>query len=76
MKLPGKFYIDFIWNVFSPLQATRNTGAAIAGENVANPSAMLLASSLMLEHLGLTKHAELISNAVNKVLNVKQVGCM
>ncbi|CAH1265116.1 IDH3B [Branchiostoma lanceolatum] len=32
--------------------ATRNTGKSIAGQNVANPTAMLLASALMLEHLG------------------------
>ncbi|XP_072026835.1 isocitrate dehydrogenase [NAD] subunit gamma, mitochondrial-like isoform X2 [Amphiura filiformis] len=53
--------------------ATRNTGAAIAGANVANPSAMLLASSLMLEHLGLHNHAQVVSNAVYKVLNVQQL---
>ena len=59
------------------LQATRNTGAAIAGNNLANPSAMLLASSLMLEHLELYTHAHQISDAVYKVLKEKQVryGC-
>ena len=34
---------------------------------------MLLASSLMLEHLGLHNHAQLVSNAVYKVLNDGQV---
>ncbi|XP_078677044.1 isocitrate dehydrogenase [NAD] subunit gamma, mitochondrial-like isoform X6 [Branchiostoma floridae x Branchiostoma belcheri] len=48
--------------------ATRNTGKSIAGQNVANPTAMLLASSLMLEHLGLNKYASLIENAVYKAL--------
>uniref|UniRef100_A0A8B9HXS2 Isocitrate dehydrogenase (NAD(+)) 3 non-catalytic subunit gamma n=1 Tax=Astyanax mexicanus TaxID=7994 RepID=A0A8B9HXS2_ASTMX len=31
--------------------ATRNTGKSIAGRNIANPTAMLLASCLMLDHL-------------------------
>ncbi|XP_078597089.1 isocitrate dehydrogenase [NAD] subunit gamma, mitochondrial-like isoform X3 [Branchiostoma floridae x Branchiostoma japonicum] len=48
--------------------ATRNTGKSIAGQNVANPTAMLLASALMLEHLGLDKYASLIENAVYKAL--------
>ncbi|XP_032827279.1 isocitrate dehydrogenase [NAD] subunit gamma, mitochondrial isoform X1 [Petromyzon marinus] len=44
--------------------ATRNTGKSIASRNVANPTAMLMASCLMLEHLKLGKYAELIRNAV------------
>lgn len=32
-------------------QATRNTGKSIAEKNIANPTAMLLASCLMLDHL-------------------------
>lgn len=32
-------------------QATRNTGKSIAGKNIANPTAMLLASCMMLDHL-------------------------
>uniref|UniRef100_A0A3Q2DIU5 Isocitrate dehydrogenase [NAD] subunit, mitochondrial n=1 Tax=Cyprinodon variegatus TaxID=28743 RepID=A0A3Q2DIU5_CYPVA len=31
--------------------ATRNTGKSIAGKNIANPTAMLLASCMMLDHL-------------------------
>uniref|UniRef100_A0A8C5BY33 Isocitrate dehydrogenase [NAD] subunit, mitochondrial n=1 Tax=Gadus morhua TaxID=8049 RepID=A0A8C5BY33_GADMO len=31
--------------------ATRNTGKSIAGRNIANPTAMLLASCMMLDHL-------------------------
>ena len=34
-------------------QATRNTGKSIAGRNIANPTAMLLASCMMLDHLKL-----------------------
>lgn len=36
---------------FSSPQATRNTGKSIAGKNIANPTAMLLASCMMLDHL-------------------------
>lgn len=32
-------------------QATRNTGKSIAEKNIANPTAMLLTSCLMLDHL-------------------------
>lgn len=32
-------------------QATRNTGKSIAERNIANPTAMLLASCMMLDHL-------------------------
>lgn len=37
-------------------QATRNTGKSIAGRNIANPTAMLLASCLMLDHLKWVQH--------------------
>ncbi len=33
-------------------QGTRNTGKHVAGKNIANPAAMLLASVDMLRHLG------------------------
>ncbi len=48
--------------------ATRNTGKTIAGRNVANPSAMLLAGCLLLRHLGLNQHADLINSAVIKTV--------
>ena len=38
--------------VFVNIQGTRNTGAGIAGKNIANPSAMLFASTLMLKYVG------------------------
>ncbi|TSL61275.1 Isocitrate dehydrogenase [NAD] subunit gamma 1, mitochondrial [Bagarius yarrelli] len=38
---------------FDSMIATRNTGKSIAGRNIANPTAMLLASCLMLDHLKL-----------------------
>ncbi|KAG0713823.1 Isocitrate dehydrogenase [NAD] subunit gamma, mitochondrial [Chionoecetes opilio] len=53
--------------VFEP--GTRNTGTSVAGLNVANPVAMLNAACDMLNHLGLTQHATLISDAINKTIN-------
>jgi len=44
--------------------ATRNTGKDIVGMNVANPSGMLFASTLMLKYLGLKNHASMINQAI------------
>ncbi|KAI2649724.1 Isocitrate dehydrogenase [NAD] subunit gamma 1, mitochondrial [Labeo rohita] len=40
--------------------ATRNTGKSIANRNIANPTAMLLASCLMLDHLKLHDYANML----------------
>jgi isocitrate dehydrogenase (NAD+) len=45
----------------------------VAGHNVANPTAMLLASVKMLEHLGLADEAFKLKAAVNKVLEDQKV---
>lgn len=57
----GRNYGDH-YAIFEP--GTRNTGTAIAGKNIANPIAMLNASVDMLNHLGHTQHAKLISDAI------------
>ncbi|XP_048346128.1 isocitrate dehydrogenase [NAD] subunit gamma, mitochondrial isoform X2 [Sphaerodactylus townsendi] len=44
--------------------ATRNTGKSIANKNIANPTAMLLASCMMLDHLKLHSYASMIRKAV------------
>ncbi|KAL8164419.1 UNVERIFIED_CONTAM: Isocitrate dehydrogenase [NAD] subunit gamma, mitochondrial [Gekko kuhli] len=44
--------------------ATRNTGKSIASKNIANPTAMLLASCMMLDHLKLHSYASVIRKAV------------
>ncbi|XP_049610468.1 isocitrate dehydrogenase [NAD] subunit gamma, mitochondrial [Syngnathus scovelli] len=49
--------------------ATRNTGKSIANKNIANPTALLLASCMMLDHLKLYDHANLIRNAVLTTMN-------
>ncbi|KAL0588390.1 Isocitrate dehydrogenase [NAD] subunit gamma, mitochondrial [Plecturocebus cupreus] len=45
-------------------QATRNTGKSIANKNIANPTATLLASCMMLDHLKLHSYATSIRKAV------------
>ncbi|KAM8864076.1 isocitrate dehydrogenase [NAD] subunit gamma, mitochondrial [Spinachia spinachia] len=49
--------------------ATRNTGKSVAGKNIANPTAMLLASCMMLDHLKLYDYASMIRNAVLTTMN-------
>ena len=40
---------------------------------MANPAAMILSSTLMLRHLGLDHHANLIANAVYKVIEAGKI---
>ncbi|KAG9269101.1 isocitrate dehydrogenase NAD subunit gamma, mitochondrial-like [Astyanax mexicanus] len=53
--------------------ATRNTGKSIAGRNIANPTAMLLASCLMLDHLKLHAYASMIRSAIFTTMNETQL---
>ncbi|XP_076840293.1 isocitrate dehydrogenase [NAD] subunit gamma, mitochondrial-like [Brachyhypopomus gauderio] len=53
--------------------ATRNTGKSIANKNIANPTATLLASCLMLDHLRLHDYASVIRKAVLKTLSETQL---
>ncbi|XP_055609121.1 isocitrate dehydrogenase [NAD] subunit gamma, mitochondrial [Uranotaenia lowii] len=63
----GRNYGDH-YAVFEP--GTRNTGTAIAGKNIANPVAMLQAAVDMLYHLGHRYHADCISDAIHKTIEV------
>ena len=45
----------------------------IAGKGIANPTALLLAAGLMLDHVGLTDHARQLRKAVDQVLNLEKV---
>jgi isocitrate dehydrogenase (NAD+) len=47
-------------------QGTRHSGIDIAGKNVANPTALILSSIMMLKHLGLPKFATDIERALDK----------
>ncbi|KAG2225950.1 hypothetical protein INT45_006646 [Circinella minor] len=57
--------------VFEP--GCRHVGADISGSNVANPTAMILSSVMMLRHLGLEEHANRISNAVYRTIESGKV---
>lgn len=52
--------------VFEP--GARHTFSEAVGKNVANPTAMMLCSAKLLNHVNLPAYGEMIRNAVNKVL--------
>lgn len=52
----------------SVFEAVHGSAPDIAGKGIANPTAMLLSAVMMLEHLGETKAATRIMNAVYRVL--------
>ena len=54
-------------------EAVHGTAPDIAGRNIANPSALLLAATMMLEHLGLTDHARRIVAALEATLREGRV---
>lgn len=49
-------------------EAVHGTAPDIAGQNKANPTALILSSALLLTHLGLHEEARRVENAVRKVL--------
>lgn len=57
----------------SVFEAVHGSAPDIAGKGVANPTAMLLSAVMMLEHLGETKAATRIMNAVYRVLGEGKV---
>ncbi|KAJ2477716.1 isocitrate dehydrogenase (NAD(+)) idh1 [Coemansia sp. RSA 2131] len=57
--------------IFEP--GSRHVAKDIQGRNTANPSSLILSSVMMLRHLQLTEHADLIENAVNKTLSSDSV---
>ena len=48
----------------------RHNFAHAVGKNIANPTAMLLASANMLDHMAMNQHASKIRNAVLKTIKV------
>uniref|UniRef100_A0AC35U448 Iso_dh domain-containing protein n=1 Tax=Rhabditophanes sp. KR3021 TaxID=114890 RepID=A0AC35U448_9BILA len=52
---------------------TRNTGSNLAGKNIANPTAFIRAAVDMLKYLGVSEHADLISDALFDVICVKNL---
>merc|ERR1712223_1673584 len=53
--------------IFEP--GARHTFDEATGKGVANPTAMLLSTTSMLDHLGLHEERDLVRNAINTVLN-------
>ncbi|KAL9890572.1 isocitrate dehydrogenase [NAD] subunit gamma, mitochondrial isoform X1 [Glossina fuscipes] len=68
--LSGRNYGDH-YAIFEP--GTRNTGTAIAGKNIANPVAMIMASVDMLNHTGHKEHARIIKDATYETVVTKGV---
>ena len=60
-------------NSMQPITTTLTNVTFFAGRNVANPTAILLASAKMLHHLGLNEEAIKVKTAVNKVLADQKV---
>ena len=54
-------------------QGTRHTGGKVAGKNLANPTAMMLSSVMMLRHLQLPHFADRIQEGVLKTLKEGRV---
>jgi isocitrate dehydrogenase (NAD+) len=50
-------------------EAVHGSAPDIAGKGVANPTALLLAAGLMLDHVGLTDQARRLRHAIDTVLN-------
>lgn len=54
-------------------EAVHGSAPDIAGKNIANPTALLLAAGLMLDHVGLPDHARQLRKAIDDVLNGDKV---
>ncbi len=50
-------------------EAVHGSAPDLAGKGLANPTALLLAAGLMLDHVGLTDHARHLRKAIDQVLN-------
>ncbi len=49
-------------------EAVHGTAPDIAGKNLANPTALILSSTMMLKSMGLTEHANTIEKSIYKVM--------
>lgn len=50
-------------------EAVHGSAPDIAGENIANPTAIILSAAMMLEYLGEKRRSKLIIDSVNEVIN-------
>lgn len=53
-----------VGNNISIFEAVHGTAPDIAGKGVANPTSLILSGLMMLRHLGLTRHAAILENAL------------
>jgi len=53
-------------------EAVHGSAPDIVGRNIANPSALLLAAVMMLEHLGLREHAERVRKALEETVRARE----
>lgn len=67
---PGAF-IGSNYALFS--QGIPHTGLNIAGQDIANPTSILISSVMMLRYLGLPRFADQISSALKEVIEEKKV---
>ena len=54
-------------------EAVHGSAPDIAGKGLANPTALLLAAGLMLDHVGLVDQAGQLRTAIDLVLNVDKI---
>jgi isocitrate dehydrogenase (NAD+) len=62
-----------IGEIASIFEAVHGTAPDIAGQDKANPTALLLSSVMMLKHMGLTSQANSVEGAVYKTIREGQV---
>jgi isocitrate dehydrogenase (NAD+) len=54
-------------------EAVHGSAPDIAGKGLANPTALLLAAGLMLDHVGLIDHARHLRKSIDQVLNEDKI---
>ena len=54
-------------------EATHGTAPKIAGQNIANPSSLILSAQMMLEHMGWFEAAEILNASFHKTLEKRQM---
>jgi len=54
-------------------EAVHGSAPDIAGKGIANPTALLLAAAMMLEHVGKTSEAGRLRSAITATLNVDAI---
>lgn len=57
----------------SIFEATHGTGPKLAGLNKANPSSVILSAEMMLRYMGWTEAADLLIQAIDRVISEKTV---